>query len=150
MVILRKRWLFWVTTAAIIGLGLCLIVITTQHRRSGITQENFDRIKEGMTEAEVEKILGGPPGTYTDRPIVVLMSGVMFRSWWIGDEGVIMIEVTFDEPRRVNRKEFDPIPPESFLERFRRRSSRLFVCTAPGCCCTWPLHIPVANPKPPS
>src|SRR5438874_7970559 len=101
MVILRKRRLFWATTAALLGLGVSLIVLTPQHRRSGITQENFERIKEGMTEEEVEEILGGPPGTYTDRPIIVFESGVMFRRWWVGEEGIVTIEVTFDEPQRV-------------------------------------------------
>jgi hypothetical protein len=33
-------------------------------RADRITRENYDRIREGMTRAEVEAILGGPPGDY--------------------------------------------------------------------------------------
>ena len=35
----------------------------------GITKERFDRSVEGITEVEVERVLGGPPGRYTDRPL---------------------------------------------------------------------------------
>jgi hypothetical protein len=112
-----------VLTVALFGLGACL-ALPLSRPRSGITQENFDRIQEGITEAEVEEILGGPSGYYTRRPIVVPMSGVMFRRWWIGDEGVITIELTFetdpDEPRRVCHKRFAPVPPKCFAERYRR------------------------------
>jgi hypothetical protein len=36
-------------------------------RAPRVTRENFDRIKEGMTRAEVEAILG-PPGDYSSGP----------------------------------------------------------------------------------
>ena len=117
---MRKDRLIWLAAAALLGLGVCAILVTVQFPRSGITRENFDRILDGMTEAEVEAILGGPSGRYTDRPMVVVMEGTMFRRWWIGNEGIVTIELTFDEPQRVAHKRFDPIPPETLAERCRR------------------------------
>src|SRR5579864_1615632 len=35
-----------------------------------IDREHFEKIKEGMSRAEVESILGGPPGDFTTRPMV--------------------------------------------------------------------------------
>lgn len=81
---------------------------------SGVTRANFERIEVGMTEAEVERILGGPPGVYTNRPDIQAQSGISFRRFWYGDEGNIVIEVgrDFDEPqsspRRVRNKRFVP------------------------------------------
>ena len=118
---MRERRLLWLAAATLLGLGVGTILLSAQRLRSGITRKNFDRIQEGMTEEEVEEILSDPPGIYTDRPIIVPMSGTMFRLWWIGDEGVLTIELTLDQPRRVSHKEFDSIPPESFAERCRRR-----------------------------
>jgi hypothetical protein len=62
-----------------------------------IDQEHCDRIKPGMTQAEVEAVLGGPPGDFRTN-----FNGVYFGSnrpgWrdehrvdrveeWIGDQG---------------------------------------------------------------
>src|SRR5437660_8314335 len=33
-----------------------------------VTRANCDKLKEGMTQAEVHAILGGPPGDYRTRP----------------------------------------------------------------------------------
>jgi hypothetical protein len=111
---------FWLILVALLGLGACATLLPSQRPRGRITRENFDRIQEGMTEAEVQEILGGPDGYYTDRPVIVLVEGTMFRRRWVGDEGVVTIELTFDEPRRVANKAFRPLPPESFAERYRR------------------------------
>ena len=101
---------------------------------STITRANYDRIKLGMTEAEFEDLLGCPSVFYTDRPVVVLMSAVMVRRWWVGDEGVLGIELDLDTPDpyesirtrsgRVIHKHFSPLPPESFGEKLRRRLER--------------------------
>jgi hypothetical protein len=117
----RNHWWLCLALLSILGVGNFAILLTAPSRRSGITKENFDRIRDGMTEAEVEEILGGPPGTYTDRLVVVPMEGTSFRRWWVGHEGVITILVTPDEPPTVCDKKFDTIPPESLSELFRRR-----------------------------
>jgi hypothetical protein len=57
-----------------------------------VTQAAADRVKPGMTRAEVEKILGGPPGDYKTLPCEA--SGSFYSSprprgtceTWTGDE----------------------------------------------------------------
>jgi len=118
---MRKHWLLGLLTLALV-FGASAMLLSLPQRESAIARKNFDRIQEGMTEAEVEAILGGPPGKYTDRPDPVLYHGIMFHRWWIGEDAVITIEVDVDEsdlaaPARVSRKFFSPYPPESILER---------------------------------
>jgi hypothetical protein len=119
----RRRWVALIVIAAVVSLPFLL---PAPRRPTAISRENFDRIRDGMTEEEVADILGGPPGMYTDRPDPVFYHGVSFRRWWIGDEAVIVIEVGIDDSqpetwRRVGGKDFWPYPPESLAEWLLRR-----------------------------
>jgi hypothetical protein len=65
-----------------------------------ITRENFKRLREGMTRAEVEAIRGVPPGDYTTGPVRVVYMGSArgfgrLRKEWLGDNG--HIEMYFSE-----------------------------------------------------
>jgi hypothetical protein len=64
---MRKRKLI----AAAVGLAVLVAAgaFVLWPRTDRITRENFDRIKEGMSRAEVEAILG-PPGDYRTGPVV--------------------------------------------------------------------------------
>ena len=68
----------------------------------GITEENFDRIKEGISRAEVESILGGPPGDYTTGPTITADSvgGPLLRqasgpeilsAQWTSDTAIVWV-----------------------------------------------------------
>jgi hypothetical protein len=77
-----------------------------------IDQEHCARIKKGMTQGEVEAILGVPPGKYTNKNLIVLdplsWSGrPAGERWelWFGDEGVA--EVTFDGQGAVVSSTFE-------------------------------------------
>ena len=59
----RRRWAALIGIAAVVGVPF---LVPAPRQPTAITRENFDRIREGMTEEEVADILGGPPGTYTD------------------------------------------------------------------------------------
>jgi hypothetical protein len=113
---MRELRVLLVAAAVVLAFGACAFLLSRNQPRPGITRDNFERIQEGMTTEEVEEILGGPAGRYTDRPIMVPIEGIMFRRWWIGDTGVVTIELTSDEPRRVRRKRFAPVPPGAFAE----------------------------------
>ena len=63
---MRKRLLLSLAAAPLVGLVIWAILLISQHTGSQIKRENFDRIQYGMTEAEVEEILGGPSGTVAD------------------------------------------------------------------------------------
>jgi hypothetical protein len=59
---MRRRKL----VAVVVGLAVLFAAgaFVLWPREDRITRENFNRIREGTTRAEVESILGGPPGDY--------------------------------------------------------------------------------------
>jgi hypothetical protein len=63
-----RRHLWWLIpfTGMLLILGAILPIVVP--RPSPVTRAVYERIKKGMTEAEVEEILGGPPGDYATRP----------------------------------------------------------------------------------
>jgi hypothetical protein len=53
-----------------VGLVLAsLLFALVMNGACSVNRMNFERIKLGMTQAEVEKILGGPPGDYRTQPV---------------------------------------------------------------------------------
>jgi hypothetical protein len=96
----RKSRAFWLIVAAATA-TLVAASWAFLFRGDGITQANYERIQEGMTQYEVETLLGGPPGnyalfTYSERPW-----GFVFGNWpalvdrfWIGENGCV--KVTFN------------------------------------------------------
>jgi hypothetical protein len=53
---LLKRWYFWLGLFLFLGLGASAALIYSSQSR--VNQENFDRLRSGMTIEEVEVILG--------------------------------------------------------------------------------------------
>jgi hypothetical protein len=106
------RWQMWagflVVLVLLVGVGtLCLV--GPQDR---ITERNCNRIKPGMSAAEVEDILGRKPDA------VITVGGVELQRTWIGRTGAI--DVTFDDNDRVvSRMPFMRMHEESFLDRLR-------------------------------
>jgi hypothetical protein len=106
-----RKWLiglfalFLVLVAALLGL--------VGPRSSKVTRAAFDRIEVGMTRAEAEAILGGPPGDYRTRP-----GGPAFEgsgggiSWdmWCGDEGEIWLACEGGRVRTTRFEENEPHP----------------------------------------
>jgi hypothetical protein len=79
------------------------------------TQESFARVREAMTLAEVEAILG-PPGDYTTGPTRGLyppnLSIPLCPVRWRTDEGLFWVEVAEISPSsRVIRRKFWPDDP---------------------------------------
>lgn len=96
----RLRWLA----------GVCLILLTLlawQFRvwawalGPNITPAAAHQIKPGMTEAEVEAIIGVPPGNYTGFPFsfgkrqeystFATVAGTKLRRVWIGEKGKLIV-----------------------------------------------------------
>jgi outer membrane protein assembly factor BamE (lipoprotein component of BamABCDE complex) len=65
----RKRLLLILICLASVLLSGYLALRLMSLSNDKITQENFDKIKLGMTENEVEALLGGPAGVYTFKAI---------------------------------------------------------------------------------
>jgi hypothetical protein len=58
---LLKRWYVWLGLVLLLGfVGSAALILANPSR---ITQANCDRIQDGMSEAEVDGILGGSPGS---------------------------------------------------------------------------------------
>jgi hypothetical protein len=81
-----------------------------------ITRENFERIKQGMRQEEVEAILEGPPGDYQTVPAVALLPPLLphrglKQPAWKGDGGVIWVWV--DDRGIVVERDYVPVRQES-------------------------------------
>ncbi len=78
---------------------------------------NYSKVTEGMMRAEVESLLGGPPGDYSSRSIrlrrILNFEGGSFRSatWsqWISNQS--RYTVHFDNAGRVAGKIADGVTP---------------------------------------
>src|SRR5207245_1433329 len=105
----------WLAILAAVGIvGLCLFVMSGRHRPKGAVRA-FAQIKEGMSESQVEKLIGSPPGWYAKpgrEPVMgraprsdfftkagVRGSGGSVRRGWGMDDGWILID--FDSEGRV-------------------------------------------------
>jgi outer membrane protein assembly factor BamE (lipoprotein component of BamABCDE complex) len=141
---MRRRKLRWVLAlAGLIAAGM----VMSGCQPSRLTIENCDRIREGMTRAEVEAIVGVPPGDYRLRPPedeqIDSNSTASFQKMqsstrsfgetlerWRNDQVLLM--VVFDSEGKVNHEihgkpaTSDAGPFESFLWRVKRHWQRWF------------------------
>jgi hypothetical protein len=69
----RHKWKLLALAGLVLLAGVTALVLWPPPS-SRVTRENSDRIKQGMTQAEVEAILG-PPGDYTTGPMLVDLGG---------------------------------------------------------------------------
>jgi hypothetical protein len=98
-VVMRKLLIGLLAAGLVLG-GMLLALVMPRH--CPVTRAACGRIQEGMTQAEVEKILGVPPGDYRTRPVrpfVLIVEGgwCMVRgsfAHWMGDEAEL--DVCFD------------------------------------------------------
>src|SRR5262245_41091497 len=120
----RRRWILLM----MVGAGLAVLLWYALFLRPGITQANYQRIREEMTLQEVENLLGGPPGNYSripdkeaglwtidpNRPDLDRQFFIG-RQVWIGNE--LAVAVWFDDQERVVRKESYETLDRSLLQR---------------------------------
>lgn len=138
---MRGRKLRWTVAAGLVLLaGIAAVVLWP--RPSRVTPENYERIRDGMTRAEVEAILG-PPGNYTTAPVVYRFGAngtfpapegnpppsIDNAAFWWSD--VVVILVDFGEAGLVTRKyDFpagfvEPDPVKNLLWRVKRQWRKL-------------------------
>jgi hypothetical protein len=91
-----RKWLFVGLAVALVLCSLLLPLLLPWH--CPVNWAASERIKEGMTRAEVEAILGGPPGDYRTRPegfiFEIPRTSMQVSERWYGDEG--KVDVGFD------------------------------------------------------
>src|SRR5689334_11185034 len=119
---LKKRSLLLLAMSAITV--VCGWLALSNAMAPSINRQAFERIQLGMSEEEVEHILGGPPGRYTNRRIYIPMEGTTFQRWWIGSQAVVIVSFDFgnekDATRRVAGKSYESVPAETLDEMLRR------------------------------
>jgi hypothetical protein len=107
----RRRFLFLSLAAAVVALAIGVWLLWP---RTAITRENAEKIRLGMTLAEVEAILGGPPGNYTgvffkrDVSVPLTVEGSAGRQQWTDTRGVVI--VFFDKQEKVMTSMYFPTP----------------------------------------
>jgi hypothetical protein len=129
----RPRWRPFVLLAVLLALVTLFVPVLPRPPSPGV-RAGFDLIEDGMTEEQVEELLGGPRGVH-DRarrsPVTSAVgsgSGSSHRSWWYFPDCVI--EVSFDEDARVNGKRIEALPPQSLFEKAVRWYEQTF--SSPG------------------
>jgi hypothetical protein len=109
----KKRW---IVLAGMLAACVCLTlaVLALLPPRPGVTSANFERIEDGMTQEEVEKILGGPAA-----------------DWFSPKRGVSVTYFVWDHPydrtqvfvgfrdNHVIQKEWGG-PPDTFMQKLKR------------------------------
>jgi outer membrane protein assembly factor BamE (lipoprotein component of BamABCDE complex) len=98
-----RKWLLGLLAVSLVLVGVLVALVMLRH--CPVNRAAVERIRKGMTRAEVEQILGGPPGDYRTRP------GFSSRHFettrrrdpnygeWYGDE--VMLRLVFDDGGRV-------------------------------------------------
>jgi hypothetical protein len=110
----KKRWIVLAGLLAA-AVGLTLAVLALLPSRPGVTQGNFDRIADGMSQDEVETIFGGPGESLLGRSIVAWSHNRIDRN----------VIIYFDDRDHVIGKEWKwrrkrRGPPETFLQKLYR------------------------------
>jgi hypothetical protein len=94
-------------------------------RRPMASQADCDRIEVGMTRAQVEHVLGGPPGDYrTPDADNTLFVDFRHGNWyeWHGDGGHIFVKYDKDG-QVIDKLQFDPPSPRqpTWIDRILSR-----------------------------
>ena len=98
-----KNWLAGAVLFLAVG-WVALVLVHDGWRRVHGAQfhgERFQDVKRGMTEAEVETLLGAPPGDYSTRGYSILTYGIVIsegvrREKWIDDKHMYEVHYTHD------------------------------------------------------
>jgi hypothetical protein len=125
----HRRRLLAALLALVAGLLLFVGWCWVSRPRHRINEASFEHIWSGMTRAEVEAILGVPPGIYVPRELADAIDPInnwvaadspelQTETWWSSEGGVI---VTFRRDGTVNTAQFIPVCFESptLLERIK-------------------------------
>ena len=133
----RKRLLIFVGLAVMLFAGYATLRLTAPPHR--ITPVNIAAIRKGMTEREIENILGAPAGDYASAQASAMYQNLTYhvdedgkgwngyelvKKWggkvWVAEEGFLWVR--FDDAGKVaeTARHILVQQPESFLAKLRR------------------------------
>jgi hypothetical protein len=113
-----RKFLVGFLAVSLVLVGAFVALVGPRH--CPVNRAACERIKEGMTQAEVEAILGGPSGDYRTRPYAPnTLFPFIATSWrtpfvqerWLGDEGTIFVYYHVQDspgPGKVMEASFEP------------------------------------------
>jgi hypothetical protein len=92
----RKSLLAGVALSLVLVGAFVPLLLPARPLNPRINEANSERVKEGRSQAEVEEVLGGPPGDYRTRPAQVFLDHWAFGrpgrlEVWYGDEGAVLV-----------------------------------------------------------
>lgn len=138
-----KRWQWWALVGSLLLLVVALIVAAVRPR--GVAWEDYQRIRPGMTRAEVESISGCSPGDYRSgetKDVHVPFdhwkkggrfgreSGGLSKVEWLTDTAGVVL--WFDSAGKVRAGLYAPFQPatsnplENLVWRLKRQWDRWF------------------------
>lgn len=94
----------WLTGAAVLSLS--------SDPSGNISQANCDKIQVGMTEEEVEAILGEPGSGW------ICTNRTKGKVWLHPDRGILVVNFTWGPQPKVFSRTFTPLPERHVLQRF--------------------------------
>jgi hypothetical protein len=112
----KLKWTAVVLAVVLLGFGAALFLWP----RDRVTAESVDKIRVGMTEKEVEDMLGGPgiKAPFTSKRIKVGPGVPPTIHFWLGRNG--FIEIEFDNDGQVIGKSFHNVKDSpNFIDRLR-------------------------------
>jgi len=125
----KLKWIGAILALLLVGLGLALLFWP----RDRITVDSWKQIRFGMTEKEVENVLGGPGSRHGNMWNYMDALGIEPGKWfaepnphildesnltWIGRNG--FMQIRYDERRHVIGKYFrEFLSTRSFIDRLR-------------------------------
>ena len=134
----------------LLGLGALILLgaaawVTTSllptKQKHNITEDGYERIKKGMTLAEVEAIMGGPAGNYTngqyDRGFAIAGGAAYYPlneenpprvEEWIGEERRVGVVIYRDQVLTKYWGEVYPVEA-TILDRIRKLNDRAGLCS---------------------
>jgi hypothetical protein len=118
-----RKWLILGTVGTVLLVAGVIVALLLPRPESPVNEAAAARVQPGLTEAEVEAVLGGPAGDYRVGSRAVTFEvglapppGHVLKTWR-GDDGLVLIQ--FGPDGRVAAVSFVPTPPlsNSFLDR---------------------------------
>jgi hypothetical protein len=110
-VTMSRRSVFWVAVfLGLLLLGSAAIAALMHVPEDGITKENAERVKVGMSVDKVKSLLRKEPGVG-----IPCLADYSFS--WTGAEGTIWVGFTRADNKVYAPAEFIPRQPRSFLDR---------------------------------
>ena len=115
---MTRRWRFFVVGLFVAATAL-LVSVALNQPSSSLPKDRIEKLKSGMTKAEVEEIMGMPPGDYTTRRFHSTYKPAENSLAWWTDEAILDLRFDIFE-RLVQVNTVLPTPPANWWERLLR------------------------------